>query len=94
MRIFNRNSEGYADPTAGEAFLNINRELRAKRYQEEQERKKEAELAEKKRRRTETQQMLRRLDETHGWKLNWTNPEPANAIKQRKARYEKNPCND
>lgn len=83
MRIFNRNSEGYLDPTVGEAFMHIACEENRLHQQQLREQKKQEQLAEATHRKSETQQMLKRLDETNGWALAWTRNQSARPIKRK-----------
>ena len=84
MRIFNRNSEGYPDPTAGEAFSHITREENQIRRQEALSRKEREWQAQAVQRKQETMEMLKHLDETNGWTLGWTNPNRADRSKRRR----------
>ena len=83
MRIFNRNSEGYPDPTAGEAFSHITREENQIRRQEALSRKEREWQAQSVQRKQETMEMLKHLDETNGWTLGWTNPNRADRSKRK-----------
>lgn len=85
-----RNSEGYADPTAGRAFAHIEYETRRRRRKEKQ--KHDAMFqnhlsAKKSRRKQKHKKMSREYWENWGkhlhWTLAWTNPDQANK-KERK----------